>query len=144
MRKLSKRPVLPGAAVTCLNMASDGNYMAIGYADGIVELMRCSNLSVDQTVLAHSATPDDGGVASVAFSPDRSKLATCGGDRLVNVFSVFYVGTSPRSRQLHGKVRDAPAPPRPAPFPPHGTRLIFPRDSCSPLHQPNMRAGLDA
>ena len=40
----------------------------------------------------------------VAFSPDASKLATCGGDRLVNIFTVLYVGTSPRSRQLHGKV----------------------------------------
>ena len=106
MRKLAKKPVIPGSAVTCLCMAANGGYVAIGYADGWLELMRSENLSIDQKRLAHphAAHGEGGGVVSVAFSRDSLWLASCGGDRVVLLFRAHYVSDSPRSRQLYGKI----------------------------------------
>ena len=103
MRKLAKKPVIPGSAVTC--MAANGGYVAVGYADGWLELMRSENLSIDQKRLAHphAAHGEGGGVVSVAFSRDSLWLASCGGDRVVLLFRAHYVSDSPRSRQLYGK-----------------------------------------
>jgi WD40 repeat protein len=105
MRKLAKKPVIPGSAVTCLCMAANGGYVAVGYADGWLELMRSENLSIDQKRLAHphAAHGEGGGVVSVAFSRDSLWLASCGGDRVVLLFRAHYVSDSPRSRQLYGK-----------------------------------------
>ena len=105
MRQLAKKPVIPGSAVTCLCMAANGGYLAIGYADGALELMRSETLSVDQKKLAHppAAHGEGGGVVCVAFSRDSVWLATCGGDRVVLLFRAHYVSNSPRSRQLYGK-----------------------------------------
>ena len=105
MRKLAKKPLIPGSAVTCLCMAANGGYVAIGYADGWLELMRCENLSIDQKRFAHphAVHGEGGGVVSVTFSRDSLWLASCGGDRVVLLFRAHYVSDSPRSRQLYGK-----------------------------------------
>jgi len=102
MRKLVKKP---GAVVLCMSLAPDGRYLATGHADGVLELMRRDDLSVDHRVLAHAHNTNTtgGGVVSVAFSHDSNRLATCGGDRVALIFEVMYVSNSPRSRGIHGK-----------------------------------------
>ena len=104
MRRLVKKP-LPGSAVTSLSVASNHLYVAIGYADGVLELIRCESSAVDHACLAHPHASDGegGGVVSVAFNRDATRLASCGGDRVVLLFSLLYNSDSPRSRQLHGK-----------------------------------------
>ncbi|MCU0704229.1 MAG: WD40 repeat domain-containing protein [Fimbriiglobus sp.] len=73
------------SAVCALAVSADGKRAAVGLASGKLRLLAIKEDSLallGEVTAAHSA-----GVAAVAFSPGGDKLATCGGDGLVKVWT---------------------------------------------------------
>jgi WD40 repeat protein len=83
------KQTIPGFVdrVVALNYSPDGKYLATGGGapteDGEVKILAASGKPVIDLKAPHSDT-----VLGVAFSPDSTKLATCGADKFVKVWEV--------------------------------------------------------
>ena len=72
------------SAVCSLAVDASAKRVAVGTADGRLSLL---NALPDAGKLAHSGPAHLAGVAAVAFNPDGSRIATCGGDGIVRVWT---------------------------------------------------------
>lgn len=60
-----------------------GRYLAAGYEDGTVDMVRVRNHMLDASVKAHA-----GSVDAISFSSDSKMLCTLGSDRTVHLYKV--------------------------------------------------------
>lgn len=74
------------SAVCALAVGPGGKRVAVGTADGWLTLLAPAGSDVPKVVGAVSA--HGAGVAGVAFNPDGTRVATCGGDGLVRVWNL--------------------------------------------------------
>jgi WD40 repeat protein len=68
--------------VTSIAWRSDGNQLASVSVDGILKLW---NMATDKEI-ANARVHDSGGAAAVTFTPDGSRLITCGGDSQIKIW----------------------------------------------------------
>ncbi len=73
------------SAVCAVAVRKDGQRVAVGTADGWLTIL---DLSGGQPKPVGSVAAHGAGVAGVAFHPDGSRVATCGGDGVVRVWAV--------------------------------------------------------
>lgn len=96
LTSLKRKAAYPGAKATVIAASPSDMHVAVGYDDGVIELIRQTNYVVDQSWSAHTAD-----VTGLDFSKDGSLLCSCGWDRAVHVYRIEYVSNSPRSQQLN-------------------------------------------
>jgi WD40 repeat protein len=72
------------AAVTAVAWRNDGNLLASVSVDGHLKLW---DIGADKE-FAHARVHDSGGAAAVIFTPDGSRLITCGGDALIKIWKI--------------------------------------------------------
>lgn len=90
------------SAVCSVALRNDGKLVAVGAADGGLTLFDISGPSPREvsTLTAHLA-----GVSGLAFDPDGSRLATCGGDGFVRVWTVAENGNLTPLMKFEGQVK---------------------------------------
>jgi WD40 repeat protein len=79
------------SAVCALAVRKDGKRVAVGTADGVLTIL--APAGSDTPKLVGAVTAHGSGVAGVAFNPDGSRAATCGGDGLVRVWNLPEAGS---------------------------------------------------
>lgn len=84
------------SAISSISIRPDGQFIALGSADGIVSLFAIKDKTA---TLVSSFQSHSFGVGALAFSPDGGKLATCGGDNAVKVWSIPADGVIAKTKQ---------------------------------------------
>lgn len=77
--------VVTKSAVCAVAVRNDGQQAAIGMADGTLQLLA---VSADAAKAGATVTGHLAGVAAVVYSPDGSRLASCGGDGVVRLWNL--------------------------------------------------------
>lgn len=86
------------APVSAVLFRDDGKEALIGSADGMMRVIEFGPpMKENPPFVAHQS-----GVAAIAYSPDSKRIVTCGGDRLVNVWSVSANGNPALISELKG------------------------------------------
>lgn len=96
------------SAVCGLSVSADGKRVAVGCADGKLNLLEVGGNSAKLTgeIPAHT-----GGVACVAFSPDGERAVTCGGDGGVKTWTAPNPGTPVQLSKFDPPFKQTPGSP---------------------------------
>jgi WD40 repeat protein len=114
------------SAVCAIAMSADGKRAAVGLANGKLQLFTVKDDAL--TLTGEAAGAHSAGVASVAFHPTADKVATCGGDGVVRLWTAPETGTPGRERECDLPFKPtAGSPPMPVTsvaFSPDGKLLV--------------------
>lgn len=114
------------SAVCAIAISPDAKRVAVGLANGKMQLFTLANDTLTPTgelTGAHNA-----GIAALAFHPTADKLASCGGDGFVRLWTLPETGTPGREREYTPPFKpSAGAPPMPVTsvaFSPDGKLIV--------------------
>mgnify|MGYP001806810045 CR=1 FL=1 len=114
------------SAVCAIALSPDGKRAAVGLANGKLQLFALKDDTL--TLTGEAAGAHSAGVASVAFHPNGDKVATCGGDGLVCLWTASDAGTPAKERVCDLPFKPtAGSPPMPVTsvaFSPDGKQLV--------------------
>lgn len=114
------------SAVCAIAISPDAKRVAVGLANGKLQLFAVKDDTLSLTGEATAA--HNAGVAAVVFHPAGDKVATCGGDGLVRLWTAPEMGTPAREREYLPPFKASPgAPPMPitsVAFSPDGKQIV--------------------
>lgn len=87
---------------TSLAVSPDGNVIAAGYDDGMINLWNATSGDLVRRIQAHDAQ-----VGALAFSPDGCRLASGSVDRRIRLWRLMDPGSVPRTLTAHDHVINA-------------------------------------
>jgi WD40 repeat protein len=100
------------SAVCAIAISTDARRVAVGLANGKLQLFTVAGDAL--TLTGEVAAAHNAGVAAVVFNPTGDKLATCGGDGAVRLWTAPETGTPNREREFLPPFKPTPgAPPMP-------------------------------
>jgi len=76
--------------ITSLSYSIEGDWLAVGYADGEIRIVQTTNGKLVKTLKAHSST-----VSALVFSPDSHWLISSSHDKTIRLWSLETIQTLP-------------------------------------------------